>query len=204
MSNIHPSLETLAVPISSIRLHDENARSHGQESIDAIAQSYQEHGQRKPIIVQRDSDVVIAGNGQLLAAQKLGWDQIAVVYVDDDHIKSTRFALQDNRTAELSIWDADQLAKTLQDLSELDDVTSLGWDKNELTMYMELQLSDFDPGSFDDSKEGSDFSPPDNSGKSPHTLQFTKEEWEELQQLTRSDEHPKMNSTRVLAALRKK
>ena len=54
-------------------------------------------------------NVVIAGNHQLAAARKLGWDQIAVLYVEDDELTAKAFALADNRTADLGTYDDDLL-----------------------------------------------------------------------------------------------
>ena len=46
-------------------------------------------GQRKPIVVRRSDNVVIAGNHTMQAAQALGWSEIAVVWVDDDEVTMT-------------------------------------------------------------------------------------------------------------------
>lgn len=80
------------------------------------------------------ANIVIAGNGTLEAAKKLGWSEIVVAYVPSDwtfeHARA--YALVDNRTAELAEWDADKLAMQLIELDsvgwELDDV---GFEKLE-------------------------------------------------------------------------
>jgi hypothetical protein len=90
-------------------------------------------GQRKPLVVT-GANIVIAGNGTLEAAKKLGWSEIVVAYVPSDwtfeHARA--YALVDNRTAELAEWDADKLAMQLIELDsvgwELDDV---GFEKLE-------------------------------------------------------------------------
>ena len=78
--------------------------------------SYETFGQRKPVVASRDG-VVIAGNHQLQAAEQLGWDSLAVVYVDDDEIKAKAFALADNRTADLGNYDEAALAGMLADVA---------------------------------------------------------------------------------------
>lgn len=137
LHNIHDQLLPLACPIEDLKLDPENARNHNTRSIEAVAASLKEHGQRKPIIAQKSTRVVKAGNGTLRAAKRLGWTHIAVVVADDDDLQAARFALQDNRTAELSSWDDAQLAQTLQDIHEQMDVTGLGWDEAELKSYLE-------------------------------------------------------------------
>jgi ParB-like chromosome segregation protein Spo0J len=71
---------------------------------------------------------VIAGNGTLMAAKKLGWSEIVVAYTPSDwtfeHARA--YALADNRTSELAEWDNDKLA---MQLIELD---SVGWELNDV------------------------------------------------------------------------
>jgi hypothetical protein len=108
-----------------------NARAHDARSIKAIAESLDRFGQRKPIVVRRG--VVIAGNGQLAAAEALGWDRIAVVDGSDlSDTDATAFGIADNRTAELSTWDTDILKELMADLPT-DVSIALGFDGEELT-----------------------------------------------------------------------
>jgi len=74
------------------------------------------------------ANIVIAGNGTLQAAKKLGWSQIVVSYVPADWSfeQARAYALADNRTAELGEWDNDKLA---MQLIELD---SVGWELNDV------------------------------------------------------------------------
>lgn len=83
MSNgIHPSLMGMAVDIDTLLPLEKNPRVG---DVDAITASYVEFGQVKPIVAKRNDDgtaTVIAGNHQLEAAKILGWDQIAVIYLE--------------------------------------------------------------------------------------------------------------------------
>ena len=101
MSNIHKSLQSLAVDIDQLSFMEGNPR---KGDVEAVSKSYKQFGQRKPIIATKDN-VVIAGNHQLAAARELGWDQIAVLFVEDDEITAKAFALADNRTADLGTYD---------------------------------------------------------------------------------------------------
>lgn len=201
--NVHPQLTALMVDVATVHLDPANMRDHGSRSIQSIADSYREHGQRKPIVVHKDSRKVLAGNGQLQAAtDELGWTHIAAIFVEDTDDQATRFAMRDNRTAELSAWDIDAVAEGLQDMQSRGvDITDLGWTEVEMLPYLELDAA-FDPGVPEDIA-GTDFTPPDNSGKSPHRLEFTPEQWDELTRLTKpvNSSHPTMTAERVLAAL---
>jgi ParB-like chromosome segregation protein Spo0J len=126
-------LRVVKVKIDSLLFDPDNARKHSMKNIDSIAGSLKRFGQRKPLVVT-GANIVIAGNGTLEAAKKLGWSEIVVAYVPSDwtfeHARA--YALVDNRTAELAEWDADKLAMQLIELDsvgwELDDV---GFEKLE-------------------------------------------------------------------------
>jgi hypothetical protein len=123
--NINPGLEPLTVGIETLHTDPKNARHHDQRSIESIMSSLTEFGQQKPIIVV-EGGRVIAGNGTLEAARKLGWTRIAVVTFPDEK-RATAYAIADNRTAELSVWNTDQLAETLKELNTDWDLESLGF-----------------------------------------------------------------------------
>ena len=116
LSHIAESLRSLAVPIDSIDADPANARVHPTENLEAIRASLRVYGQRKPIVVNRRTGTVEAGNGTLAAARMLGWKFIAVVFVDDDSMTAAGFAISDNRTAELAGWDQAALEATLRSL----------------------------------------------------------------------------------------
>jgi DNA modification methylase len=125
--NIAKDLQSLTVPIENLTALDKNAR---RGDVDAVAKSYQQFGQRKPIVAKRNKAVkggkptgmVIAGNHQLLAAKQLGWTEIAVVFTDDDDKTARAFALADNRTHDLGNYDNVLLAELLEELKIDDDL----------------------------------------------------------------------------------
>lgn len=116
----------LLVPIADLRKDDRNARLHDERSYDAIRKSYDSFGQRKPIVA--GGGVVVAGNGSLEAARRLGWTHLAVVGTDGLSPEQVRaFALADNRTAELSDWDFGALKAELDLLPPTIASIDLGW-----------------------------------------------------------------------------
>ena len=110
-----------------------NVRKHDQRNIDAIKASLTRFGQQKPIVVNGDG-VVIAGNGTLAAAKDLGWKDISTVETELDGVDATAYAIADNRTAELAIWDDDALAQTLASLQNDDSIDELvsGFNEQEI------------------------------------------------------------------------
>ncbi len=118
---IAANLLPLAAPIGELQFDPANARKHAEKSISAIAASLRVYGQLKPVVARRDNKVVVAGNGTLLAALSLNWTHLAVVWVDMDAATAAGFAISDNRTAELSEWDAEALSALLREANTEED-----------------------------------------------------------------------------------
>jgi hypothetical protein len=110
-------LEIKVIPIDDLQLDPNNARKHSERNIDSICKSLAQFGQRKPIVITKDL-TVIAGNGTVEAARKIGWKGLNAVCVPDDWDEDTikAYALADNRTAELASWNGDILIEQLKEL----------------------------------------------------------------------------------------
>ena len=110
-----------------------NVRKHDQRNIDAIKASLTRFGQQKPIVVNTNG-IVIAGNGTLSAARDLGWKDISTVETELDGVDATAYAIADNRSAELAIWDEDALAQTLASLQNDESIDELvsGFNEQEI------------------------------------------------------------------------
>jgi site-specific DNA-methyltransferase (adenine-specific) len=111
--------------IDDLSLDPGNARRHDDKNLKAIAGSLTQFGQLKPIVIWKNT--VVAGNGTLVSARSLGWTEIDVVRIPDewDADRVQAFALADNRTAELALWDEQVLAAQLIQLGDA------GWDVAE-------------------------------------------------------------------------
>jgi hypothetical protein len=120
LSHIAEPLRGLAVPCADLLLDPANARRHPERNLEAIKGSLRVYGQRKPVVVNRRTGAIEAGNGTLQAALALGWSHLAVVYVDDDPMTAAGFAIADNRTAELAEWDRKALDKLLGEIKTND------------------------------------------------------------------------------------
>jgi site-specific DNA-methyltransferase (adenine-specific) len=118
-------IETLQ--IDKLTPDPNNARKHDETNLRAIEHSLKEFGQRKPIVVSQE-DLIVAGNGTVEAAKRIGWTEIEAVRIPQDwtldQIKA--FAIADNKTAELASWDK---AILNEQLAELDKA---GWELTEM------------------------------------------------------------------------
>lgn len=151
---IIPSLQQLAVPIGSLVELPGNPR---RGDIEAVAASLKAFGQRKPIVVRRHDQCVLAGNHTLKAARTLGWDEIAVVYVDDDDRTGMAYALADNRTAELGGFDVADLAALVAAIDDEALLTASGYDADAVANLLGTE-SDVPP--IDDPDDVPDHVPP--------------------------------------------
>lgn len=120
------------VKCDSLKFDPANARQHSDRNLETIQKSLTEFGQRKPIVVWKDT--VIAGNGTLRAALALGWTDIEITRVPDDWNKDqiTAYAVADNRTSDLASWDEEVLLDILADLDGHDLIAASGFTDQEI------------------------------------------------------------------------
>lgn len=137
---IAQELRDIAVSVETLKEDENNARSHDKRSIAAVKNSLQRFGQRTPIVIRNKT--VIAGNARLVAARELGWTHIAAISADaDDDNTAILYALADNRTAELSTWDQNNLATAIATLKDdAIDLDLIGWSDEELDDILDIDF----------------------------------------------------------------
>lgn len=143
------SLEPFIVSIDEIELDPKNARAHPKRNIETIKRSLKKFGQRKPVVLQARSGkkpIARAGNGMVIAAKELGWTEIAAVTVAEGDRQAEAFAIADNRSSELSLWNTDVLGDLMKALRADDwNLEDVGFDQRELeTMFGTTGASDED------------------------------------------------------------
>lgn len=135
---IREELAEHAIAIGSVTNHPRNVR---QGDIGAISQSLKDNGQYRPIVVQRSTGHVLAGNHTLKAAKALGWKEIAATFVDCDDDRALRILLADNRTNDIATYDDNALAELLKELAstnlKLDGTLFDGDDLDDLIYKLE-------------------------------------------------------------------
>jgi DNA modification methylase len=124
-------LTTEYVPTDSLRLHPDNPR---RGDLEAIKQSLEGHGQYRPLVANRPTREVLAGNHTLVAARALGFSEIAVTFVDATPEQARRILLVDNRTSDLAGYDDEALAELL---GELPDLVGTGYDEAALAELLD-------------------------------------------------------------------
>lgn len=70
------------VDVVLLKKHPKNANRHGQDQIERLAKIIQYQGWRYPIKVSNRSGFITSGHGRLLAALRLGLNEVPVNYQD--------------------------------------------------------------------------------------------------------------------------
>lgn len=126
------------VKISELKEYAGNVRLHTKRNLDALKASLTQFGQYKPLVVQKSTMQVLAGNGTLQAANALGTDELDCYIIDIDDDKAMALSIADNRVGELSEWDEKLLMDTLQTLG--DDLLEVsGFSSEELTKMLDFK-----------------------------------------------------------------
>ena len=98
------------VGINEIKVHPMNPR---EGDIGSIIESLNKMGQYRPIVVNKRTRHILSGNHTYQAAVQLGWEKIAVHWIDVDEIEEIKILIVDNRTSDLATYDPQELNKLL-------------------------------------------------------------------------------------------
>jgi ParB-like chromosome segregation protein Spo0J len=123
-------MKILSLSLDDLTPHPKNVR---QGDVGAIAESLTAHGQYRPIVVQKETRLILAGNHTWKAAKVLGWKKIDVVEIDVDDEQAARILLVDNRSTDLATYDDHALAALLESLSSTEiGLDGTGFDGDDL------------------------------------------------------------------------
>ena len=118
--------QTQLVPMGTLKHYEKNPR---KGNVAAIVESLKVNKQYRPIVVQKSTKKILAGNHTYKAAKELGWKEIAVVMVDVSDEEAVRIMLADNRTNDLAEYDNQVLAELLKDIG---DSTGTGYNATDV------------------------------------------------------------------------
>lgn len=145
-AKIDPALAGLAVSVDDLKPHPRNAR---QGDVGALTLSLRRFGQVRPVLVQRSTGFVVAGNHVLAAARALGWREVAAAVVDMDDDQALAYLVADNRLSALGYNDDSALVSILTDLAQRDLLDGTGYDGDavdDLLRTTGLMAGGGDPG----------------------------------------------------------
>ncbi|MGU5727546.1 site-specific DNA-methyltransferase [Aeromonas jandaei] len=124
-------------PIEALIPYARNSRTHSDAQVAQIAASIREFGWTNPVLVDGDNGI-IAGHGRVLAARKLGFEQVPVIELA--HLSESQkraYVLADNKLAENAGWDDELLRIELEALQAAGfDLSLTGFADDELAALM--------------------------------------------------------------------
>ena len=103
------------VPLEKLSPHPSNPR---EGNVGAIIESIRHNGFYSPLIVQRSTGFVLAGNHRYYALEILRSPAAPVVYIDVDDDQARRILLMDNKASDEGTYDDAALAALLQELQD--------------------------------------------------------------------------------------
>lgn len=110
-----------------------NSRTHSDEQVAQIAASIKEWGFTTPILIDENNGI-IAGHGRLMAAQRLGIDEVpCIVATDWTEAQKRAYVIADNKLALNAGWDNEMLAVEFGELKDLNfDLSLTGFGEDEI------------------------------------------------------------------------
>ena len=116
-----------------------NSRTHSDAQVAQIAASVREFGWTNPVLVDGENGI-IAGHGRVLAARKLGMDEVPCIELAGlSDTQRRAYVIADNKLALNAGWDDELLAIELGELNAAEfDMALIGFDAGELSAAMGL------------------------------------------------------------------
>ena len=107
-----------------------NSRTHSDAQVAQIAASVREFGWTNPVLVDGENGI-IAGHGRVLAARKLGMEEVPCIELAGlTDTQRRAYIIADNKLALNGGWDDELLALELGELHDADfDMALLGFDE---------------------------------------------------------------------------
>jgi len=108
------------VPTDSLFPDPANPRRISNRDLESLTRSLHEFGFVQPVLVRKADNVVIGGHQRLVAARRLGWKTVPVIFLDLSVEQSRLLNLALNRIS--GEWDQELLARMLADLKPVEDI----------------------------------------------------------------------------------
>lgn len=174
-------MKVKVVKLSEIFPYYDNPRDN-TNAVEPTKESIKRFGYVKPILVDK-AGVIIAGHTRYVAAYQLGMEFVPVVYSDMDDEKAKKYRILDNKLAEKSSFDEDQLLEELRDMEVPTDMQAFFFeDINQMLNFsldsINQQAEEYGGFQDDYSQVDENFEAPSNeeAGESEETSSDEEEE----------------------------
>lgn len=151
MNNVEiQAREIELVNISELVPYAKNANQHPPEQIDRLIKLIKYQGFRNPLVVQKGTNQIIAGNGRWQAAKKMGLKKVPVTYQEfENEAQLYAYMVSDNAIAEWAELDLGEINTEMLDFGPDFDVEHFGF--KDFTIDLDLDI--------DEQKDDDDDSP---------------------------------------------
>lgn len=123
------STEIKLISPDLLQHHPKNMHKHSDDQIKRLCQLIEYQGWRVPVIVQKGTNLVVAGNGRLMAARKMGIKEVPVIEQEfESEAQLYAFMVSDNAIGK-DTWANLDLSAIHAELPELGpfDIELLGF-----------------------------------------------------------------------------
>jgi ParB-like chromosome segregation protein Spo0J len=128
-------LTVVEAPIDELRPDPANPRRISDAQIEALTRSIREYGFVQPILARSEDKTVIGGHQRLVAARRLGYKTVPVVFLDITLEQARLLNLGLNKIS--GDWDNELLGRLLADLSTEDvDLSLSGLGEDEVAKLL--------------------------------------------------------------------
>ncbi len=125
-------IEVKYMDAKAITPYARNSRTHSDEQVAQVAASIKEFGWTNPILID-EKHTIIAGHGRLMAAQRLGFDEVPTIMLPNlTDAQKRAYVIADNKLALNAGWDEEMLAVEIEELLDQGydlDLTGFGADE---------------------------------------------------------------------------
>lgn len=133
---------------SQLKPYKNNSRIHDEKQVEQISASIEKFGFTQPILID-ENNIVLAGHGRLMAAQKLGLSKVPVIVLDDlSEAQKKAYVIADNKIGQNSKWNNEVLRIEIEDIAKDGfDVGILAFNDKEMTKlfdeFADVKIDDF-------------------------------------------------------------
>ncbi len=131
--NAWPAEKVEKRPLVELRAYDRNSRTHSPEQVAQLVAAIREWGWTVPVLIDETGEI-IAGHGRVLAARKLGLDEVPCMVARGwSEAQKRAYVIADNRLAENAGWDDALLAEEMRAIAKAGfDAALVGFNEDEL------------------------------------------------------------------------
>lgn len=151
-----PAYKMILKKSSDLIPYASNSRTHSDSQVSQIAASIKEFGFTNPLLIDEQNNI-IAGHGRLMAADKLGIEQVPCIMLTGlSKAQKKAYVIADNKLALSAGWDDELLRLEFDELTEmgfnleltgfsLDEIGELEFDSDCETEMPTLKDGDKEP-----------------------------------------------------------